>query len=226
MTIAFRADEAAESQFEQAKRYFVNHQWPSKVRNESVDCLRELTYKYGPVISRYPVWHPFVRNHDPAYPEVWPTERTGFLGLDHTVGFANALLTCPYTASDNIENLRKSLREFPQHHAAFVCEELIDAKFYHLDATPILIVCHWSKPLEPSGQIPKSLAVPLMVENEIKGWKNSALAERWDTMQPYLLGEPHGARSSLFVSQETAIAMKKTYLSLVESGMFGPLRMD
>src|SRR5690606_36083864 len=61
-------------------------------------------------------------------------------------------------------------------------------------------------PLEPNGQIPKSLAVPLMVENEIKGWKDSALAERWDTMQPYLLGEPHGARSSLFVSQETAIA--------------------
>jgi hypothetical protein len=44
-------------------------------------------------------------------------------------------------------------------------------------------------------------------------------------MRPYLLGEPHGNRSSLFVSQDTAIALKKIYLSLVETGMFGPLKM-
>ncbi|EEE37095.1 hypothetical protein RKLH11_931 [Rhodobacteraceae bacterium KLH11] len=41
-----------------------------------------------------------------------------------------------------------------------------------------------------------------------------------------MLGEPHGSRSSLFVDQETALAMKKAYMAMVESGMFGPLKMD
>jgi hypothetical protein len=38
------------------------------------------------------------------------------------------------------------------------------------------------------------------------------------------LGEPHGSRSSLFVSQETALAMKKIFLAMTDSGMFGPPR--
>jgi hypothetical protein len=43
-------------------------------------------------------------------------------------------------------------------------------------------------------------------------------------MRPYLLGEPHGSRSSLFVGQDTALAMKKIYLAMCESGMFGPVK--
>lgn len=45
-------------------------------------------------------------------------------------------------------------------------------------------------------------------------------------MRPYFLGDPHGARSSLFVTQDTAMAMKRVYTAMVESGMFGPLKMD
>ncbi|MDC0887000.1 hypothetical protein OAS19_04335 [Altererythrobacter sp.] len=225
MSISFRADEAAELQFDRAKRYLISHDWPAKVRQESEDALRELTYKYGPVISGYPTWHPLVKNHDPKQPEVWPSDRTGYSGLDHTIGFANAFLTCPYAASGNVDQLIQSLRDFSQHHAGYVSLEPVDVHFYSMKAQPVLVECDWSQPLEPGCQIPKSLAVPLMIETEMKCWGNSQLAERWDTMRPYLLGEPHGARSSLFVSQETAIAIKKTYLSMVETGMFGPLRM-
>jgi len=42
-------------------------------------------------------------------------------------------------------------------------------------------------------------------------------------MRPYILGDPHGSRSSLFVSQDTALAMKKIYLAMIESGMYGPV---
>ncbi|MCP5394346.1 MAG: hypothetical protein H6919_10615 [Sphingomonadaceae bacterium] len=223
--MAFRSDEAAEAEFERARRYLIKHDWPSDLRYESLDILRELTYEYGPVVSRYPTWHPFVRNHDPHLPEVWPNERTGFRGLDHTVGFVNAFVTCPYAASGNAELLRNSLREFPQHHVAYISIEPLNAQFYNEKAEPVLVVCHWNEALEASGQIPKSLALPLMIENEMRSWSGSQIAERWDTMQPYLLGEPHGARSSLFVGQDTAIAMKKAYMGMVESGMFGPLRM-
>ncbi|RWB97233.1 MAG: hypothetical protein EOQ56_22830 [Mesorhizobium sp.] len=53
-------------------------------------------------------------------------------------------------------------------------------------------------------------------------WRWSSRAENWETMRPYLLGAPRGSRSSLFVNQETALAMKKICMSMAESGMFGP----
>lgn len=73
--------------------------------------------------------------------------------------------------------------------------------------------------------MPKKLAVPLMIEKELPAWKWSSRAERWETMRPYLLGAPHGSRSSLFVTQDTALVMKKVYMAMVESGMYGPLKM-
>lgn len=225
MSAPFRADEAAEIEFQRAARYLVPHDWPSDVRAESLDFLRELTYQYGPVISRYPTWHPFVRNHDPRLPEFWPSERTKLNGLDHNVGLVSAFITCPYAASDNVEKLQSALQAFPQHHAAYVSVEPINVQLYSPQAAPMLVVCDWRQPLEKANQIPKSLAVPLMIETELNSWDGSQLAERWDTMRPYILGEPHGSRSSLFVSQETAIALKAVYMNMVESGMFGPLRM-
>ncbi|MBA4044020.1 MAG: hypothetical protein C0471_06320 [Erythrobacter sp.] len=225
MPAPFRADEAAEAEFQRAARYLVKHDWPAEIRAESLDFLRELTVHYGPFVSGYPTWHPFVRNHDPRYPETWPSERTMLRGLDHKVGLVNAFISCPYKASDNAEKLNEALRGFPQHHAAYVTIEPISVQLYSPQAAPVLIVCNWNVPLDSSDQIPKSVAVPLMIENELKGWEGSQIAERWDTMRPYLLGEPHGARSSLFVSQETAIAIKTAYMGMVEAGMFGPLRM-
>ena len=44
-------------------------------------------------------------------------------------------------------------------------------------------------------------------------------------MRPYLLGEPHGSRSSLFVTQDTALAIKKIYVAMVESGMYGAAKL-
>lgn len=41
-------------------------------------------------------------------------------------------------------------------------------------------------------------------------------------MRPYILGSPHGRRSSLFVNQESGQAMKKVWEALIASGMFGP----
>lgn len=225
MGMAFRADEAAEIEFERAKRYLISREWSERERAESLDCLRELTIKYGPVVAAYPTWHPLVRNHDPSLPEVRPNERTGFSGLDHTVCFVNAFLTCPYSASDNVSKLKTSMKSFEQHHTAYVSIEELDVHFYSLKAKPLLVECNWSDDLETNEQIPRKFAVPLMIENEMKIWGSTQLAERWDTMRPYLLGEPHGARSSLFVSQNTGMAIKRTYMELVESGMFGPLRM-
>jgi hypothetical protein len=44
-------------------------------------------------------------------------------------------------------------------------------------------------------------------------------------MQPYLLGAPHGSRSSLFVTQETGQTIKKVWNLLINTGMFGPIKV-
>lgn len=78
-------------------------------------------------------------------------------------------------------------------------------------------------PLEENHMVPKNWAVPLMIEQELPNWRWSQVGEAWETMRPCLLGQPHGNRSSLFVSQDTAIAMKKIFVAVVESGMYGPV---
>ena len=73
--------------------------------------------------------------------------------------------------------------------------------------------------------IPLSIAMPLLLEKELPMWKWADVAETWETMRPYFLGNPHGARSSLFVSQETGQAMKKVWNALINTGMFGPIKV-
>ena len=52
------------------------------------------------------------------------------------------------------------------------------------------------------------------------------LAEDREPMLPYFLGRPHGRRSSLFVNQGTGQAMKKVWNALINTGMFGPIKVD
>ena len=158
---------------------------------------------------------------DPPPHQEW-SDRCGYQGLDHTIYFAHGFLTCPYV---NGEKVIESAHGLPHHPRAEITAEVLDVPFYNTGTQPVLVRCEWSSPLEAGNMIPKSLAVPLMLEQELPVWRWSSRAENWETMRPYLLGAPHGSRSSLFVSQETALAMKKVYMAMVESGMFGPMKM-
>ena len=53
-----------------------------------------------------------------------------------------------------------------------------------------------------------------------QGFLHFKQAWSWEDWLPYLLGEPHVQRSSLFVNQETGMAMKKVYQSLVLARFF------
>ncbi|TGS97472.1 hypothetical protein EN814_09775 [Mesorhizobium sp. M2D.F.Ca.ET.171.01.1.1] len=222
--MAFRADEAAADGYERLRNYLISRNLPPSERARSEEVLRKIVDEYGPAVDGYPSWHPLIRNHDGQNPETYPNERCGYDGLDHTVLLAHAFITCPYAPSEKAEKVLSSANRLPYHHAASIEAESLDVAFYNTGTTAILVRCNWSQPLEIGRTIPKSLAVPLMLEQELPCWTWSQRAETWETMRPYLLGEPHGQRSSLFVSQETALAMKKIYLAMVESGMFGPLK--
>jgi len=220
--MAFRADEAASSGYERTKNYLIPLNFSPEERAKSEDALLDIVDELGPVVEGYPTWHPLVAQHDAENPETTPSERTGYRGLDHTRYFAHGFITCPYSGAENVIDSAECI----DHHCATISAEALDVRFYAEGATPVLVRCKWSEPLTLGKLIKKKIAVPLMIEQELPCWRWSTRAERWEVMRPYLLGEPHGSRSSLFVDQETALAMKRAYLAMVESGMFGPLKMD
>lgn len=218
--MAFRADEAAASGYEQTKNYLVPRNFTPQQREQAEQTLRKIVAEYGPPVDGYPTWHPLVAQHDGRNPEMYPSERCGYRGLDHTRYFAHGFITCPYDGGQKVIDSASKVRS---PHAEITAERL-DVPFYATGATAILVRCEWTGLLAEDHTIPKSLAVPLMLEQELPVWRWAQRAETWETMRPYLLGTPHGSRSSLFVTQDTALAMKKIYLAMVDSGMFGPVK--
>lgn len=45
-------------------------------------------------------------------------------------------------------------------------------------------------------------------------------------MRPYFLGTPNGSRSSLFVTQETGQVLKTLWNTIINTGMYGNIRVD
>lgn len=223
--MAFRADEAAKSGYERAKNYLIPRTFEPSHRLAAEQVLLDLVDRLGPVVDCYPTWHPLVANHAANNPETTPNERSGFEGLDHTVYFAHGFVTCPYGPSGKSDKVAESVSKLPSHPCADISVEILETEFYNGGTTATLVKCEWNETLDQGHFVPTRLAVPLMLEQELPCWRWSQRAETWETMRPYLLGEPYGGRSSLFVGQETALAMKRTYMAMVQSGMFGPLKM-
>ncbi|MFZ6723593.1 hypothetical protein [Undibacterium sp. Ji49W] len=221
--MVFRADEAARIGYEQVENYLLprSREVSEADRAHSKKALLEIANKLGPVIDSYPTWHPLVTHHDSQHPTTTPSDQCGYKGLDHTRFFANGFITCPYGDGQKIID---SVRELPPQHAATITARILDLKLYNPNATPVLVECIWKKPLEANGMIPLSTAIPLILEKEVPCWEWAQVAETWESMRHYLLGSPHGSRSSLFVSQETGQAIKKVWNELINTGMFGPIK--
>lgn len=221
--MAFRIEAEKESGYERAKKILLSKSIPQEARKKSADVLDDIVLKYGPVVQSYPTWHPFVSHADSRKPFTIPGQDLGYKGLDHTIFLVNGIITCPYGDGQDII---ESVQSLPEHPVADITCEKLKIKLYNPDATPILIKCTWKKGLGRDGTIPKSISVPLMMEKELPCWRWSEVGETWDTMCPYILGMPHGKRSSLFVNQETALVLKHIFTSMVETGMYGPIKVD
>lgn len=222
--MAFRADEAAAREFENLKTYLAcTRSLDESQRKRAIEELSEVVFEYGPVVESYPTWHPLVYNHDSCSdPITHPGMSCGYRGLDHTRYFANAFITCPYGDGQEVID---SVNELPSHPLATFSAERIDFQLYHPDATPVLVKCHWKTPLERDGTIRLSIAIPLLLEQEVPCWRNAQVAETWESMRPYFLGRPCGARSSLFVNQETGQGIKKVWNAIIYTGMYGPIKV-
>lgn len=223
--MAFRADEAQREGYERAVEYLITRckDISAEDRQQSKYKLDELIEQLGPVIESYPSWHPLVRNTVKGqHPATRPGRDCGYEGLDHTIYFQNGFVTCPYTDGQSVID---SVNRLKQHDVASVSAERLDEKFYNGGTTAILVRCEWHKWLGNDGTIPLSIAMPLLLEKEMAFWTRAEVAETWENMRPYFLGRPLGARSSLFVSQETGQAMKKIWNLLIHTGMYGPIHV-
>lgn len=223
MKMAFRADEAARAGLERVLNYFLPRAkgFEDSERDESKGDLLKILQECGPVVDAYPSWHPLVRNHDSRHPVTTPGEDCGYKGLDHTRYFANGLITCPYGDGQAVMD---SVLKCQHQTGGFITAERLSFRLYHPDATPILVRCHWEKPLDANGMIPLAVALPLLLEKELPMWRWAEVAETWKSMRPYFLGMPQGSRSSLFVSQDTGLALKKIWEALINTGMYGPIK--
>lgn len=221
--MAFRAEDAAKAGYEAAESYLIGRlrEATTDERARSKVALLDIVDELGPVVDAYPSWHPLVRHHDDRHPVTLPGPECGYEGLDHTQYFAHGFVTCPYgdgqLVLDSVEKMQF------KHPAATITAERLDVKFYSLSATAILVKCDWHKALSLDKLIPLSIAMPLLLEKEVPRCEWSQVAETWESMRPYFLGKPRGARSSLFVSQETGQAIKKVWEALIYTGMFGPI---
>lgn len=224
--MAFRANEEIEKGRHHALRKLLGRGIDPGRLEDSQGVLNDLIATLGPVVEAYPYWHPLVANNqDRQSPVTLPGIRCGYEGLDHTVFLRNGFITCPYHGVETVLNSVERLAELNAFDGiASLTAERIEAQLYHPSAQPILVKCEWGRPMNRDNTIPTALAVPLLLERELSAWRKSEVAETWKTMAPYILGQPCGSRSSLFVNEETGQALKTIWNTLIDTGMFGPLR--
>jgi len=220
--MAFRADEAAENGFDRMVRYLTPRDATPAQRETSLTVMQDLVDELGPVIDYYPSWHPLVAHQKAPYIVTTPSRECGYEGLDHTICFVNGFITCPYNDGQDVID---SVNRLPRHPVATITARRLGATLYRNSTNPILVRCEWHKMIDHGHTIPTAIALPLLLRQELSHWESAELAETWNTMIPYFLGKPHGKRSSLFVTQETGMAIKKIWESLINTGMFGPIKV-
>jgi len=222
--MAFRADESAKDGLEKAKRYLINpRNIDESERERSFEALLDIVDECGPVVDGYPTWHPLVRNREAEHsPCTYPGQQCGYKGLDHTVNFRSGFVTCPY---GDVDEVIAAVNGLPWHPVAVIEARELDAKLYAMNARPVLVTCKWTRPMDFEGTIPLSVAAALLLEMEIPLWRDAQVAETWETMKPYFIGQPHGAASSLFLSLKTVQALKKIWESIIYTGMYGPIKV-
>lgn len=188
------------------------------------DIILDILDECGPVVESYPIWHPLVsHHHDCRSPRNYPSRESGYNGLDHTIYFRNGFVTCPYHNADDVLRSVENLET--DYQIAEIEAREINVELYNTGTKPVLVKCNWKRPIQITGFVPKNIAVPLLLEKEVPCWRTAEVGETWESMKPYIMGSPHGSRSSLFVDQEAGKALKKVWEAITYTGMYGPIKV-
>ena len=135
--MVFRVQEEMERGMSRAFQRLVPQMGSHQKKVEAKQALVKISQEHGPVVDAYPIWHPFVNNAvTNNYFVTTPGRENGFKGMDHTVFFANAFVTCPYDEGREILSSVKSLKL--DHHVPIYAKKL-DTMLYHPNATAVLV---------------------------------------------------------------------------------------
>lgn len=181
--------------------------------------VEQLFAELGNATEGYPDWHPILTSppRDSSEHRSSLQQIEAYSGLDHTIEFVRGFVTCPYS-EEAADQLVSAVNAVPNLRARRLSEPL-----YSDQAYPV-VVAAWNVELEGDGTIRSRDALRWFVSLSASEAANAEVAETWWNIRSYILGSPHGSRSSLFVNQHTGAHMRKILEAMNESGMFGPIK--
>ena len=212
----FRFPKAAAEQNARALKYLTKNLDDFDAGTEG---FNKLLTDLGNVIESFPSWHPILT----APPQPFEAFVTGIHALeiykncDHTVEFVRGFVTCPYSEvkADRLVESVNSVSGLRAYR--------LETPLYANNAFPVVTSANEVE-LEADGTIRSRDALAWFVQQEAKFAKDAKVAETWWNMRSYLLGQPHGSRSSICVNQHTGSHMRKILEAMNDSGMFGPIK--
>lgn len=181
--------------------------------------FKELLVELGNTVTMYPEWHPILTIPTRSGNEMVtsPSELPVYKGLEHSVFFVRGFVTCPYS-EDAANRLVTAVNEVNGLYAY-----RLETPLYSDHAYPV-VVRALSIELEADGTIRSRDALTWFVQKIVKHAEDAQVAETWWNMRAYILGQPHGSRSSLFVNQHTGGHMRKILETLNNSGLYGEIK--
>lgn len=185
---------------------------PEKGREEVESLIKVL----GTSITSYPSWHPILTIPG-GQGEDHGDLGLLYTGIDHTIKFVRGFVTCPYS-----EEKANALVDYVNTLTGLSAYRT-DTKLYSDHAYPVVVEA-MEVMLEADGTIRSRDALAWCVQELVRNAQHAQVAETWWSMRSYLLGEPHGSRSSLLVNQYTGGHMRKILEALNNSGMYGPVK--
>jgi hypothetical protein len=181
--------------------------------------VEQLISELGNATEGYPDWHPILTSppRDSSEHRSSLHQIEAYKGRDHTIEFVRGFVTCPYS-DEAADRLVSAVNAVPNLEARRLSEVL-----YSDQAYPV-VVAAWNVELEADGTIRSRDALRWFVSLSASDAADAQVAETWWNIRSYILGSPHGSRSSLFVNQHTGAHMRKILEAMNESGMFGPIK--
>ena len=212
----FRAPSVATEQNANAIKYLTKNLTDPETGQRAV---KKLMLELGNAVDGYPDWHPILTKPQNSSTQhvAYVSQVEAYAGIDHTMEFVRGFITCPYS-EDVASKLVNTANEVFGLHAY-----QLETPLYADNAYPVVVSAN-DVVFEADGTIRSHDALTWFAEQTIKEAWNAQAAETWWNIRSYILGRPHGSRSSLFVNQHTGVHMRKILEALNNSGMFGPIK--
>jgi hypothetical protein len=181
--------------------------------------VKRLLHDLGNAVDSYPDWHPILTASQQGTAEHISSllQLRVYDGADHTVEFVRGFVTCPYS-DVSADRLVDAVNQVPGLDARRLQEPL-----YADSAYPVIVEASQVE-LEADGTIRSRDALAWFTQKTASEARTAQVGETWWNIRSYILGRPHGSRSSLFVNQHTGVHMRKILEAMNSSGMFGPIK--